>query len=71
MRTFDELKIVQTTWLYREAKVSPTCGNRALKKLKDSGLIDPEESPTKRKGLNVRESKLLWVTLNGDVIAAR
>ena len=70
MRTFDELKIVQTTFLWRNANVSATVGNRVIDELERHDMICPERTPTGRTVLSIREAQLVFGRIHGDVIAA-
>ena len=70
MRTFNELKIIQTTWLCRSANVSVSVGNRVIEELEHRDMICPERTPTGRTVLSIREARLVFDRIHGDVIAA-
>ena len=60
---FENAPVIQTTSIYREARVSPVRGNTVLRRLTQTGRIDPVFSPTGRVSLTPPQGRVLFDAL--------
>lgn len=64
---FEDIHVIPGPFLFREANVSVTRGNRIVERLQADEIIFPKETPTGRKIFTPRDGKIVFNALINGV----